>query len=205
MTHQLAAANSNLQIILVDVDVGGAAHDLRDDGVCKTLETLAARTDCKAVLVSPRRESCSGKDISILDNCLRVARAALVHDAAFIFEAPVSLTSLWGTTSWKSFEHDVGDHSAVIDQRSLDSARLNGPHNLTRLACDSGTARLLHRNFAGCLCADVHALSAVAQVRALTYSPEMNNLIVATLVARRPAAVHPQRGGGCLARSACRH
>jgi len=51
----------------------------------------------------------------------------------------------------------------------------------------------------------VHALSVVAQVRALTYSPEMNNLIVATLVARRPAAVHPQRGGGCLARSACRH
>jgi len=34
VTHQLAAANSNLQIILVDVDVGGAAHDLRDDGVC---------------------------------------------------------------------------------------------------------------------------------------------------------------------------
>jgi hypothetical protein len=53
VSQQLAAHDSNVKISLVDMALGGASHDLRDENEVKQLEILATRDDCIAVLVAP--------------------------------------------------------------------------------------------------------------------------------------------------------
>jgi hypothetical protein len=118
-TQQLAAAGTDVSVVLVDTCLGGPAHDIRDPDVLADLVALASRPDCVAVLASPPCKSfsvlqfaegnrpyrdlaapdgnvtagvldpCTAEGNAVLAGCARIAQAAFSHNAAIIFENPV--------------------------------------------------------------------------------------------------------------------
>ena len=226
---------SEVYVVNIDTLNGGHSDDIGAEQVAARLEQLAGSPDCLGVVESipcspysasrfngdgpspifttdhPDGEPGSASAASalrVLENALRVGRAALVNGGKFLFEQPVGRgagsqfaiagrekhSPVWGTSLMKAFVAEFGLQMIVFDQCPLGA----DTQKTTQLACSTNLAPAVRVRLAHLKCDHAHGTHApiVGQrvttdggitvyrtKQTQTYTPQLNRLLAESLLA----------------------
>ena len=77
---------------MIDIKLGGEAHDITRPEARSQLEILAARPDCLYVACSPPcSKFIAAEGSKVVDACIAIVEARLDHEAGFWIENTTSL------------------------------------------------------------------------------------------------------------------